>query len=242
MRLGKLQPVSIPEFSIWSMLLWDVLTHDELRKKYFEKLEEVKLDPSGFEKALEMLVKRKLIIKGVGYTGVDALYNMLYDTYVIPLRGVQGARRLLNIAKLLKQGIGYFYEAVYLLQPDKGTEAEQRIMKLVTQTPLSVPELVRCLENDVRDVSSADKVISAIYTEESDNQARLNNACSLSNHRQDVLEAAFLTNDTSALCSAFQCSHRGAQDSTRIWILTPEQFPEWLKMRRECWNGSTENI
>lgn len=23
MRLGKLQPVSIPEFSIWSMLLWD---------------------------------------------------------------------------------------------------------------------------------------------------------------------------------------------------------------------------
>ena len=58
-----------------------------------------------------------------------------------------------------------------------------------TQTPLSVPELVRCFENDVRDVSSADKVISAIYTEESDNQARLNNACSLSNHRQDVLEA-----------------------------------------------------
>ena len=74
MRLGKLQPVSIPEFSIWSMLLWDVLTHDELRKKYFEKMEEVKLDPSGFEKALEMLVKRKLIIKGVGYTGADALH------------------------------------------------------------------------------------------------------------------------------------------------------------------------
>ena len=189
MRLGKLQPVSIPEFSIWSMLLWDVLTHDELRKKYFEKMEKVNLDPSGFEKALEMLVKRKLIIKGVGYTGADALYNMLYDTYVIPLRGVQGTRRLLNIAKLLKQGKVNFFEAVYLLQPDKGTEAEQRIMKLVTQTPLSVPELVRCFENDVRDVSSADKVISAIYTEESDNQAPLNNACSLSNHRQDVLEA-----------------------------------------------------
>ena len=153
-------------------------------------MEEVKLDPSGFEKALEMLVKRKLIIKGVGYTGADALYNMLYDTYVIPLRGVQGTRRLLNIAKLLKQGKVNFFEAVYLLQPDKGTEAEQRIMKLVTQTPLSVPELVRCFENDVRDVSSADKVISAIYTEESDNQARLNNACSLSNHRQNVLAVA----------------------------------------------------
>lgn len=97
MRLGKLQPVSIPEFSIWSMLLWDVLTHDELRKKYFEKMEEVKLDPSGFEKALEMLVKRKLIIKGVGYTGADALYNMLYDTN---LRRSSSATRATPIVKL----------------------------------------------------------------------------------------------------------------------------------------------
>lgn len=41
----------------------------------------------------------------------------------------------------------------------------------------------------MHDVSSADKVISAIYTEESDNQARLNNASSLSDYRHDVLEA-----------------------------------------------------
>ena len=41
-------------------------------------------------------------------------------------------------------------------------------------------------------------------------------------HCQDVLGAAFLTNDTAALCSAFQCSHRGEQDGTRIWILPPE--------------------
>ena len=56
-------------------------------------------------------------------------------------------------------------------------------------------------------------------------------------HCQDVLEAAFLINDTSALCSAFQCSHRGEQDSTRIWILTPEQFPEWLSSHTDCWKS-----
>lgn len=189
MRLGKLQPVSIPEFSIWSMLLWDVMTYEELRKKYYEKLEDTELDPGTFDKCLEMLVKRKLIIKGVGYTGADALYNMLSDTYVIPLRGIQGSRRIVNVAKLLKQKKVTFFEAVYLLQPEKTTDAERRIMKLVLQTPLSVPELVRCFENGVRDVSSADKVISAIYTEESDNQARLNSASSLSDFRHDVLEA-----------------------------------------------------
>ena len=189
MRLGKLQPVTIPEFSIWSMLLWDVLTYDELRKKYYEKLEDTELDPATFDKCLEMLVSRKLIIKGIGYTGADALYNMLSDTYVIPLRGIQGSRRIMNVAKLLKQKKVNFFEAVYLLQPEKSTEAERRIMKLVHQTPLSVPELVRCFENGVRDVSSADKVIAAIYTEESDNQARLNCASSLSDFRHDVLEA-----------------------------------------------------
>ena len=61
-------------------------------------------------------------------------------------------------------------------------------------------------------------------------------------HCQDVLEAAFLTNDTAALCSAFQCSHRGEQDGTRIWILPPEQFPEWLKSHLECWNSTTETM
>lgn len=189
MRLGKLQPVSIPEFSLWSMLLWDVLTYEELRKKFYDKMEETEIEPSSFDKSLEMLVKSKLIIKGVGYTGADALYNMLSDTYVIPLRGVQGTRKLMNVAKLLKQKKVNFFEAVYLLQPEKSSVAERRIMKLVLQTPLSVPELVRCFENNVRDVSSADKVISAIYTEESDNQARLNNASSLSDYRHDVLEA-----------------------------------------------------
>ena len=83
----------------------------------------------------------------------------------------------------------FYDKMVYLLQPEKSSVAERRIMKLVLQTPLSVPELVRCFENNVHDVSSADKVISAIYTEESDNQARLNNASSLSDYRHDVLEA-----------------------------------------------------
>lgn len=61
-------------------------------------------------------------------------------------------------------------------------------------------------------------------------------------HCQDVLEAFFLSNDTAALCSAFQCSHRGERDGTRIWILPPEQFPEWLKNHPECWSSTTETM
>ena len=129
------------------------------------------------------------MIKGVGYTGAAALYNMLADTYVVPARGLQGKQRFFNVLKLLKQRKVTFCEAVYLMQHEKVTEDERRVLKLVMQTPLSVAELIRCFENSVRDVSSADKVIAAIYTDESDNQARLNNASSQSDYRREVLEA-----------------------------------------------------
>lgn len=89
MRLGKLQPVSIPEFSLWSMLLWDVLTYEELHKKFYDKMEETEIEPSSFDKSLEMLVKRKLIIKGVGYLQND-------DGEVLYFKGITAAKDYLR--------------------------------------------------------------------------------------------------------------------------------------------------
>ena len=62
-------------------------------------------------------------------------------------------------------------------------------------------------------------------------------------HCQDVLEAAFLTNDTASLCSVFQCSHPGEEPGTRIWLLAPEQFEIWLSKHKTSWEKSqkTEN-
>ena len=57
-------------------------------------------------------------------------------------------------------------------------------------------------------------------------------------HCQDVLEAAFLANDTASLCSVFQCSHPGEEPGTRIWILTPEQFETWLSKHKSTWEKS----
>ena len=62
-------------------------------------------------------------------------------------------------------------------------------------------------------------------------------------HCQDVLEAAFLANDTGSLCSVFRCSHPGEEPGTRIWILTPQQFEIWLGKHKSTWEKSqkTEN-
>ena len=54
-------------------------------------------------------------------------------------------------------------------------------------------------------------------------------------HIQDELEAAFLVNDSADFCSAFQCSHAGETDRTRIWVMKPERFPEWLNGHPDLW-------
>ena len=47
-KLGKLYPISIPEFVIWSTLLWEVMTYDELKKHYDEQIRELKGNRPSF--------------------------------------------------------------------------------------------------------------------------------------------------------------------------------------------------
>lgn len=48
-------------------------------------------------------------------------------------------------------------------------------------------------------------------------------------HCQDAIESMLLTNDSAIYCAAYQCTREDDADGTNIWILMPEQFPEWLK-------------
>ncbi len=59
-------------------------------------------------------------------------------------------------------------------------------------------------------------------------------------HCQDTIEALFLTNDSANYCAAFQCSHEGDDSATRIWILSPDQFPGWLQTHEIYWKKHPE--
>ncbi len=171
-RMGRYEPVSIPEFLIWSRLLWEVETYGEIRKYYLRQSAKLGVQLPDFDQGLKMLVRRKLVAKGVGYTGEDALYDMLSAAFVLPIRCLVG-KRLLTAVRLLVRGKISIGDAIRSLKPDKMTDDENRVMKLVRQTPLSVSELIRGIENGVRDVRTPEKVISAIYTEDDDTQERM---------------------------------------------------------------------
>jgi hypothetical protein len=80
-------------------------------------------------------------------------------------------------------------DAIRSLKPDKMTDDENRVMKLVRQTPLSVSELIRGIENGAQDVRTPEKVISAIYTEDDNTQQRMTVKSRHSSCRTAVLQA-----------------------------------------------------
>ena len=188
LRMGCLEPISIPEFFIWSHLLWEVETYDEIREFYQNQSKSLGVRLPNLDQALKMLIKRKLIAKGIGYTGEDALYDMLSAAFVLPIHTL-GKKKLSSVIRLLVKGRITGREAIRAMRPEHLTGDENRVMKLVRQTPLSVSELIRCIENGVWDVDTPEKVITAIYTDEEDTQERMQITSRQADCKTAVLEA-----------------------------------------------------
>ena len=188
LRMGRLEPISIPEFFIWSHLLWEVETYDEIREFYQNQSKSLGVRLPNLDQALKMLIKRKLIAKGIGYTGEDALYDMLSAAFVLPIHTL-GKKKLSSVIRLLVKGRITGSEAIRAMRPEHLTGDENQVMKLVRQTPLSVSELIRCIENGVKDVNTPEKVFTAIYTDEEDTQERMQITSRQADCKTAVLQA-----------------------------------------------------
>ena len=187
-RLGKLHPISIPEFVIWSTLLWEVLTYDELKGFYDSQMRMLEGEKPDFDQLLDLLVKRKLVSKGLGYTGRDALYNMLSDAFVVPYH-ISTGRKTWQLLKMLSKGTLQLVDILLGTKKRTLTEDENRVLELVEQTPLSTAEIIRCFERNIIDVSSAEKVINGIYGTEDSDQRHISNEQFHSVYTNPVLEA-----------------------------------------------------
>ena len=142
-KLGKLHLVSIPEFMIWSTLLWEVMTYDELKRQYEDMVRGLDAKLPAFDEMLNLLIKRKLVVKGLGYTGRDALFNMLSDAFVIPYCMAAPKKTWMVLRLWLKGKLGIL-DIPRLLHAGDASEDEDRVIRLVEQTPLSTAEIIRC--------------------------------------------------------------------------------------------------
>lgn len=188
-KLGKLYPVSIPEFVIWTTLLWTVMNYDELKLEYDAQMSAAGIKAPDLDQMLQLLIKRRLIIQGNGYTGTDALYNMLADAFVIPYR-VSRCHQAISVLKYWSKHMIRITDAIRRLRSDNTFSADEaRVISLAEQTPLSTAELVRCFERNLTDVSSPDKVIEGIYPQDDSDQAHIANEECHAEKRTAVLTA-----------------------------------------------------
>ena len=174
-RNGMKQPIvtvnlkeaalSVEEMMLWSSLVWNISTKEEAREQYSKRAERMGSDPMRFEQVLDRLIVRHLVVVAEAERGDEALYKLLANLYVVPMKSsfmikVQAFLRLvfrehvpISLAKIV-------------FRPEHYTDMEKKVLHLAKQTHLSCAEILKCIAEDVKDVSNSDKVLKALYDDD----------------------------------------------------------------------------
>ena len=117
------------------------------------------------ENCLGRLCTRGLVASGTGGTDFEALYDLLGGLYVSPLSESLPLRLAAFLKLTLLKGVPIF-KARELFQKDRPSEEEAQVMALSRQALLSTAELIKCVELGVRDISTDEKLMDALYNDE----------------------------------------------------------------------------
>ncbi len=190
LKAGRKYDVTLPQFVLWSSLLWSIHHYDEIKAIYEKKMAETHIkDSPTFDETLKDMIGRGLIAFGRGYTGVEALYELLATMFLVPIH-----------TPLWERICGFFYLifirrlplriAARLFGKPPLTSQERNAWNLITQRAMSTAELIRCTELGVSDVSSGAKIVESLYSAgDGVNCSNVNNHSRFSDNRTAVIDA-----------------------------------------------------
>lgn len=172
---GRKQPVitvnmkeavlSVEEMLLWSVLVWNILKKDEAQAAFTEKARKAGVDPERFEDVLQRLQVRHLVVSAEAEKGDIALYKLLANLYVVPISSSLWEKIKVFCRLFLVQRVP-FSVAKIVFEQEKYTEMERKVLHLAEQNMLSCAEILKCIEKDVQDVSSSEKVTEALYDDD----------------------------------------------------------------------------
>ena len=157
---GEENIVDIQEMAVWTILNWRFLRYEQIEAKYDRMARDLPRSGRMLETCLNRLEVRGLIARGIGETDFEALYDLLGELYVAPI-SESLSLRLFTFGKLLLDGVP-FSKAKQLFQKDRPSAREAQVMALSRQALLSTAELIKCVEVGVTDVSTDEKLMSAL--------------------------------------------------------------------------------
>ena len=185
----KPHSLDVHEMILWSSLMWQIKTLPEITEKFYEKEREThvfgELDCNEY---LQRLERRGLIASGRDYVGIDALYKLLSRLYIVPVMG--GLLTKLSAFLHLKFIKGLpFRVARKIFAQEKLSSDEAQVMHLTKQALLSTSELIKCIEQDACDLSTNDKVLELLYSDDSTTCDNIMIIARFSEKCQPVLQA-----------------------------------------------------
>ncbi len=158
--------VDMQEMTVWTALNWQVLDFERLEKEYDRLSWECGVQPRRtLYNCLQRLVTRGLVAYGAGDTDFEALYDLIGSLYVAPLSESLPLRLAAFLKLTVCRGLPVF-RAMELFRRDRPNAVEARVMALARQELLSTAELVKCEELGVKDVSTGDKLMEALYDDD----------------------------------------------------------------------------
>lgn len=170
---GKTYPVVIinqqeymldpQEMTVWTILNWRLLEYPMVDWHYDDMVRKLPLTEfRTLEDCLARLVTRGLVASGTAENTPDALYDLLGCLYVVPI-SKSVPLRLITFFKLMLLDHVPFRKAKQLFQHPALSDHEAQVLGLARQALLSTAELVKCVERDIIDVSSDERIMEALY-------------------------------------------------------------------------------
>ena len=154
------------ELLLWSSLAFQILTKEEAQVSYINQLVPSQLsDEPDFAYILRRLLMRGIVIQGGGVTGVEALYRLLAQMHIVPVKDSLFTR---CIACFRAWRHGHIPLSMFPHYPKKPscTPMETLILKLSEELSFSVAELLGHMEystnvptqNDLDSVTAVMKI------------------------------------------------------------------------------------
>lgn len=192
-RHGQPYGVIFEEFVLWSTLFWSINSYDEMQEAYENKMRQSGVQTCyDFDGVFQRLLLRGLIAQGAGDSGIDALYELLGNLFLVPVKTLiwdkLGAFFHMTFVKGIPFGIT---RHIFDNDLDILTQCERSVWNLTRQQILTTAELIRCAELNLQDVSSDAEIVQQLYGRGDDvNHSNVFIHARFSDKQQPVLEAA----------------------------------------------------
>lgn len=181
--------VDLQEMLLWTVLNWRILEPHQIEERYRSKAAETGYATHrSWDACLNRLKQRGLIVSGAGETDEDALYNLLSCLYVVPISNSVLLRTIIFLKSTLVKGVSA-KEAKRIFERPAMTDCERQVYGLSKQALLSTAELIKCVERNVGDLSTTEKLLDVLYDDEETTSDNIASLVRCMDSRQPVLLA-----------------------------------------------------